>query len=171
MNFKDILDLTKNRIDELDEDEQIDIIIKNAINEAQIEIAEIDTRFQTNYIPVINGAATLPDDLYKIEKITPELIEGEYQKGNAIFSDRNTTFTIVYSSVPETLESDTDEPSISIKNHYLLSTYACYTYYSYKKKNNIAQIYLAEYQNALNKLKSTNKVGPKKFTNNYREDY
>ena len=34
MNFKQLLDLTYNMIDEVDEDEQIEIIVKGAINEA-----------------------------------------------------------------------------------------------------------------------------------------
>ena len=73
MNFKQLLDLTYNMIDEVDEDEQIEIIVKGAINEAYRDLAKIDKRISTAYIPVIMGTITLPDNCLQVVSTSPEL--------------------------------------------------------------------------------------------------
>ena len=51
MNFKEIIDLAYNMIDETDYDEQVEIIVKEAINEAYQDLAKIDMRLSIGYFP------------------------------------------------------------------------------------------------------------------------
>lgn len=170
INFGQILELTKNRIDELDQDDQIDAIIKSAVNKAYADLSEVVKTFTTAYVPVINGMATMPDDLNKVIKISPALEDGEFVDDKTIFSDRNVTFTIVYSSIPEALVNNSDEPEIPEKYHYILSTYACYSYYLSKKRLDIAQVHLNDYQGEFAKSKNTLRAAsPRTFINTYRE--
>jgi hypothetical protein len=145
--FKEIIDLTLKRVDEADAEADVLAVIKEAINHAYMfDLSKLDSRFNTAYIPVVNGIATLPDDIRDIKKITPNLLKTETRIGNAIFSDRSVTFNVVYSAVPEPMVDDTDTPDLSLALRYLLSTYACFSYYSYRKKANIADMFKAEYE-------------------------
>jgi hypothetical protein len=154
-SYKDIIDLAKYRIGEIDEDEEIEYVIKNAINQSYLfDLSKIEERLSTSFISVVNGVATLPDDLNAIVEITPKLISGEYRRGNAIVSKREgTTFTLVYSIIPEPLVNDTDVPDLSSKAKYLLATYACFSFYTYKKKAQMIDVYYGEYQRGINELK------------------
>jgi hypothetical protein len=155
MNFKEIIDLTKNRIDETDVDEQIDSIIKNAINHSYLfDLSIKDQHVKTAYITPVNGIATLPSDILKIINISPALTKGEYRVGNVIVSNREVDFTVIYSVVPKPMVSDTDKPSISERYHYSMSTYACAEYYNFKKKTSNAQIMADMYLNEISKLDS-----------------
>lgn len=147
MTFKEILDLTKNRVDETDPDAQIDLIIKEGINHSYIyDLSKLDPRLSTAYVPVANGMATLPDDLNNIVKISPSLIPGESRVGNAILSDRDVTFTITYTVVPEPMALDNDEPDLNQKFHYMLSTAGCIEYFAFKKKTNLVEMYNGLYE-------------------------
>lgn len=160
MKYSELIELTKNRIDELDVDEQIDLIIENAINHSYLfDLSSLDSRVSSSYIPVINGIATLPDDINKIISINPSLEYGERRVGNAILSNRNITFTVIYTTVPTPLINDTDTPDLSEKYHYSMSTYACYEYFMHRKKNTLAQMFYDTYQRELNKLKENDDVG------------
>lgn len=153
MTFKELLDLTKNRIDETDEDTQIDSILKNAINHAYIfDLSLKDQHVKSAYITPINGVATLPSDILKVINITPGLVYGESRIGNVIVSSRDVDFTVIYSVVPKPLVADTDKPNISEKYHYCLSTYACYQYYNFKKKSTQAQMMYQDYQQEVYKF-------------------
>lgn len=160
MNFKEIIDLTKNRIDETDDDPQIDMIVKNAINHSYMfDMVKRDPRVVVAYVPVINGTATLPDDINKVISITPELEYNERRIGNVIITNRTVTFTVIYSTVPEPLVNDTDIPDISTKYHYSMSTYACYEYFASKKKAPLAQMFQSTYMNELESLDSDDSTG------------
>jgi hypothetical protein len=153
VTFKEILDLSKNRIDELDSTTQIDEILKSAVNDAYInELSRHDKRINKAFIPVINGTATLPDDLDMVESISPSLVKGERRVGNVILSSRDVMFTIIYSYIRETLVNDADVLDISDKFKMLLSTYACYLYFQYRKKTSIAQMFLNDYEMKLAKI-------------------
>lgn len=168
MIFKDILDLTKNRIDELDSSAQIDVILKSAVNDAYIgELSRYDKRITSSIAPVINGMATLPDDIDTIESISPSLTGGERRIGNSILSSRTVTFTIVYSYVREPLVNDTDVLDMSEKFKMLLSTYACYLYFQYRKKTSIAQIFLNDYEMKLAKMFDNDNTGEETITDVY----
>lgn len=145
MTFKELIDLTKNRVNEVDPDEQVDLIIKSAINEAYIEVSKRDKRLSTAYIPIINGVATLPEDIQDIELVEPELLTGDRKIGNNILTSRTGTFKITYSALRDKLVNDNDEPDINPRFVYALSSYACYAYYLHRKKLEVANQYLNEF--------------------------
>lgn len=150
VDFEDIYLLTLDRVDEEAGDTQVDNIIKEAINHSYInDISKCDKRFVTDTITVTSGIAELPDGCDSIEKITPALGTGEYRKGNVIFSNLadDSVYSITYSPIPTGLSANADVPNCSEKYFYVMSTYACYAYFCFKKKNEVAQLYLAEYQN------------------------
>jgi hypothetical protein len=159
MNLRELINLTLERVGEREGNRRIDSVIKNAVNHAYLyDLSEKDKRLSTAYIPVINGLATLPEDINTIESISPSLIGGERRIGNAILSSRDTVFTVTYSSVREPLVEDTDEPDLNQKYQYLLSTYACYEYYNLKQDNR-ANMFLNEYQNELEKILNGDNTG------------
>jgi hypothetical protein len=170
MTFKEILDLTKNRIDELDESEQIDIMLKGAVNHAYIyELAKYDKRVSSAFVPVINGLATLPDDIDAVESISPSLVKGEKRLGNVITSSRSVTFTVLYSTVKEPLVNDTDELDMSNKFKFILSSYACFVYFQYRKKADIANMYYNEYRMGLEKLVNDDNFGDESVLDIYED--
>lgn len=155
MTLKEILDLTKNRIDETDVDEQIDSLIKNAINHSYLfDLSIKDQHVKSAYVTPVNGVATLPSDILKVISISPALTKDEHRTGNSIISNRDVDFTIIYSVVPKPMISDTDKPIVSERYHYCMSTYACAEYYNFKKKTQNAQLMLRMYQNEIDKLDS-----------------
>lgn len=147
MTFEEILEITRNRIDETYEDAQVDNIIKNAINHAYLfDLSKIDPVFKTIEVTIQDGKAILPDDLRTIESIGREYKKGEYRKGKTFFSpSNNEKIKITYSSVPERLSNNEDVPTISEDLQYLLSTKGCEVYFQHRKKNNLAIMYKDEY--------------------------
>lgn len=144
-NFNDIYLLTLNRIDEETGDSQIESILKEAINKCyMMDLTRNDRRFVKDTFTSEDGMIFLPEDLDTIERITPALAEGEYRKGNVVFVS-GSSYTIVYTTVPQPLVNDTDIPDVSSKFFYCMSTYACYAYYMYKKKVELANMFLSEY--------------------------
>jgi hypothetical protein len=153
MTFKEIVDMVKRRINETELDTQLDALVKDAVNYAYIyEIPRYDKRIDTARIPSINGACVLPDDVDTIIQITPELQYGEKRVGNVLLTKRDIMFTIAYSIIREQLVNDTDVLDLSLKFQYLLTTYACYMYWQFKKKTGIANSYLEQYQLAVQRL-------------------
>lgn len=152
-NFGDIVNLTLHRIDEDPGDEQIDDIVQSAINNAYlIDMFKNDRRFVKGVFTPEDGIVFLPEDLDTIEKITPALDPEEYRKGNVIItSDKTADYTILYSVVPSQLTRDTDVPDINPKFFYALSTYACYAFYLFKKKTELASYYINEYRDGKEK--------------------
>ena len=124
MNFKQILDLAYNIIDEVDEDEQIEVIVKNAVNEAYRELSKIDKRISTAYVPVIMGTATLPDGCLQIVQCTPELDNNDKLIGNSIITSKTGILELIYAIAPDDLENDEDEPELNVYLHEALSLYA-----------------------------------------------
>lgn len=154
--FLDIYNLVLGRVDEDTPDFPVESMIKDAINHAYDQIVKRNRRYTSTVAVVVNGIATLPDDLVSIEKITPLLVSGEYRKGNAIFSPKGTQFTIVYSASPERLVKDTDVPDVPKRFFYIMSSYACYVYYIYRKKPQIAPMYLQEYKGVIDDTEEDN---------------
>ena len=165
MTFKEIVDLTKNRIDEVDEDEQIDIIVKNAINFAySLLFVKVDNDIKTSSL-TYSDVIKLPSDLYSIIRLasgTTELNEFDYDlKGNFIIirnSSLKSNLSISYSYYPAKLTADTDV--INLKDIFCiaLSIYASYVYYIYRKKTDVAAMLLNEWNGIVNNI---NKVGDK----------
>lgn len=145
MNFKQIIDLAYNTIDEVDYDEQIEIIVKEAINEAYYDMAKIDKRLATAYAPIIRKVATLPLDCVSVIEATPELGDGDKIIGNSIITNKTGTLEIVYATSREPLINDTDEPDLHISLQHNLSNFACYRYFLHRKKGEIADRFLNKY--------------------------
>lgn len=149
MNFKDIQDIAYNMIDEVDLDEQVEIIVKSAINESYMSLCARDKRVQTAYVPIIMGVATLPEDIISVEKITPPLGQTDKRIGSNIITDKTGTFSVLYSYVREPLVTDNDEPDLHLTLQYALATYACYKYFEYRKKESVASTFLTNYSMAI----------------------
>lgn len=154
MNFKQIIEITMNRINETDIDEQIDIIVKSAINHSYLhDLSTIEPSISTAYIPAINGLITLPEDFSKIINISPDNIIKKI--GNNLLVSKDGIYTIMYEVTPEPLVNDEDTPLISEKLQYLLSTYACYEYFNYRKKIQVANNFLNQYLSEKEKISQT----------------
>lgn len=145
MNYKEIVDSVYNNIDEVDFDAQIEIIVKNAINESYIRLCAEDVRLAKAFIPIINGVATLPTNLISIVKSTPELGNLDYTVGGSIVTEKTGMLEILYSYVRERLIEDTDEPDLHDTLQNALATFAQYKYLLHRKKINEAQMLLNEY--------------------------
>ena len=155
MNFKQILDLAYNIIDEVDEDEQIEVIVKNAVNEAYRELSKIDKRISTAYVPVIMGTATLPDECLQVIQCTPKLDGNDKLIGNSIITSKTGILEMVYAVAPDDLEQDEDEPELNVYLHEALSLYAVYKYMLHRKKETMAQQFLNRYMMKINDYEET----------------
>lgn len=147
MNFKELLDITRNLIDEIDVDEQVDVIIKSAINQAYQELGLMDSRVTSTVIPIINRLLTVPTDFVKIVTSTPSL-EGSRKIGNSFLTDKTGTVTMVYEYSREMLVNDTDEIDLAQELLYPLALYGASKYFAYRKKVEVANHFIESYNNA-----------------------
>lgn len=167
MNLSELKDAINNLIDELDVDEQVDIIITNAINKAISDLSKIDKKLSSAYCPVIMGKAELPEDLLEVIDITPSLIANERRIGSSILSKRNVTFEVVYNYTREKLINDTDEPELHEDLHYAIVVYACAMYFKHRKKPDISDMYMNEYE--MNKMTYLQTLNEDKFGDGQNE--
>lgn len=149
MTFNEIRELAMNMIDETDVDEQVDIIVNNAINKAYADLCKKDIRLTRAYIPIINGIATLPNNLIKIESTKPSLSGNDKKVGNTILTDKSGVLEVLYAYTREALKELTDEPDLHENLHRTLAYYACYKYFSYRKKPDIAKLFFEDFNNDL----------------------
>ena len=145
LTLKDIVNLTIKSLKIKQDDVNSIALIKNAINKAYIDLSNIDKRVSRAYIPIINGVATLPNNLNKIIKTNPKLTFLDYTVGNSIITDKTGVIEVLYSYTREPLIEDTDEPDLDITLQYALSTYACYKYFEHKKDILTANSFLNNY--------------------------
>ena len=155
MNFKEIIDLAYNMIDETDYDEQVEIIVKEAINEAYQDLAKIDMRLAIGYFPIIRKMATLPIECIKIVEATPEISGTDKVVGNTIVTSKTGVFEILYATARENLEYDTDEPDLHVSAHHNLANFACYKYWLHRKKIEVAQAFMQKYMMERSNLEIT----------------
>jgi hypothetical protein len=151
--FGDIVECAKQLINRAGEvDDQIDVIVKNAINYAYTnEIGLKDKRFNTAYIPVVNGLAKLPSDLLSVEEIKPSLKPGDRLLGeSAIKTSFKGVLEVLYTVIREPLLKDNEEPDVNKKYFWALVMYGCYAYFKHRKKPNEESSYYISYQQALN---------------------
>ena len=153
MTLKEILTDVYNNIDEVDEDEQVEIIVKNAINEAYAELCAEDVRTSRAYVPVINGVATLPDGLISIIKMNPEKKSGDTIKGNSLITSNTGVIELFYTYQRDSLVNDDDEPDFHKSLVGALPIYAHYKYRMYRKKYNMAQLLLQEYNRIITQFR------------------
>lgn len=155
--FGDLLELAKNRIDEVDPDPQIDKIIKEGINHAYLfKIPKADKRLKTMTLTVNNGMVNIPSEVFRIEKFNPSLSGSDYRVGDTLFVDLKdgSTMTIIYEANREPLISEMETPEVSDRAKYLLSTYGCYAYHMHRKRANISMSFLREFQEGIDELES-----------------
>lgn len=150
MKYAEIKTKVDNIIDETDEDEQIDIIVKLAINEAYSLLAPMDKRLTRAFVPIVNGVSTLPNNLLEVVSIKPKLTGNDRVEGNAILTEKKGVFEILYSYVRETLIKDEDEPDLHETLQYAMVDYACYKYYMHRKKDNVAMLFFNNYKQTIN---------------------
>lgn len=146
MNKSAVIAATKNRIDEVDVDDQIDSIIADAFDYSyRYDLGKLDKRFSNAYCPVVNGMAVLPDDILDVEQVTPALLITEKRRGNVIMSAQDVTFAVLYSIVrPD--PSDTEELDMDLSLQHMIMFYCCSAYYDYKRKLDISNQYITEYK-------------------------
>lgn len=149
MTFKEILDVVYNTIDETDYDDQIEVIVKSAINEAYQSLCKEDVRLNRAYLPIINGLCTLPTNIINIVKTTPELAGGDRVIGNSVITDKSGVIELLYSYVREVLINDEDEPDLHEILVNAIPHYASYKYFSHRKKGEVANIFYGNYMNAI----------------------
>lgn len=147
MNYGEVIENVKNIIDETDEDTQIDSIIKSSVNEAYQELCRVDIKLSTSYIPVINGIATLPDDLINIVDISPKLTGTDRIVGNFIISSlESEMYTVIYNYRRDVLSAVEDELDLDLGLHYALVMYASSIYFKHRKRVELSQLFNMEYQ-------------------------
>lgn len=152
MKYAEIKTKVDNIIDETDDDEQIDIIVKLAINEAYSLLAPMDKRLTRAFVPIVNGVSTLPNNLLEVVSIKPKLSGSDRVEGNSILTDKKGVFEILYSYVRESLTADNDEPDLHETLQYAMVDYACYKYYMHRKKDNVAMLFFNNYQQTISKF-------------------
>lgn len=156
MKFIEIKTLAYNLIDETDLDEQVEIIVENSINEAYSELCKKDIRLTTAFVPIINRVATLPEDIIEIHECIPELEAGDRLIGSNIITDKEGILEIIYSYIREPLTNDNDEPDLHLDLQYALANFACYKYFLYRKKVEIANGFLNNYESKVYKFEQSN---------------
>ena len=164
MTYADILTSIYNIIDEVDLDDQVTIIVKNAVNESYARLCAEDVRLTKAYVPVINGVATMPTNLISIVKLTPALTNTDFVKGNSIVTNNTGTFELLYSYVREALDLDTDEPDLHDTLIGALVSFAHYKYFLHRKKADMAQLMLNEYNSCIYTFKDLIKSRDKDMT-------
>lgn len=154
MNFRELITLANNTVDETDYDEQIEAIIKNAINKAYIDLSNVDLRVTKGYLPVINGIATIPTNCFKIVQTTPKLSNTDKVIGNSIITDKTGVIEMLYSYTREPMIEDTDEPDLNTTLQYAIVSYACYKYFEHRKKIDVANSFLNNYMQEVQSFNS-----------------
>lgn len=145
MDYREILNITRNLIDEIDEDEQIDVIIKSGIQQGYRELCKVDKRPSITYIPIIRRIATLPDDFDSFIECKPELGEGDRKVGNAIITDKEGTLEVMYNTSRPPLIKDSDIPDLAEELHYGIVLYACFMYFQHRKKGDVASSFFSQF--------------------------
>lgn len=145
MTFDEIKQICFNTIDEVDEDEQIDIIVSNAINEAYAILSRKDKRLTRAFLPIIQGIVTLPSNCLDVIKITPILGSEDIVIGNSIMTDKTGILTVLYNYRRDRLVNPTDEPDLHDNLVDAAIAYACYRYWEHRKKIEVSQLFLSNY--------------------------
>lgn len=145
MTFEELKEVVFNTIDEIDEDEQIDIIVSNALNEAYAILSRKDKRLARAFVPIINGIANLPNNCLDIIKITPELKNTDTIIGTNVMTDKTGVLEILYNYRRDKLVNPTDEPDLHENLQDAMVAYACYRYWQHRKKAEVSQIFLNNY--------------------------
>lgn len=143
--FGDILSLAKKRCN-ISDITDFDDILSTAINSVYIELKKKNPIVATAAVSSVNKVLTLPTDCMDIISLDPCLYTDEYRLGDTLILQQDSSYSIIYTKVPGPLINNTDIPLLNKKYFYALSTYGCYAYFNYKKKQNEAMAYMQEYR-------------------------
>lgn len=146
MKFGELKQLALNRIDETDYDEQIDNIVSGALNSAYLQLCKIDKRIDRAYIPIIRGICTMPDNYIGLVSCSPALQYGDRVLGKNIITSNEGVEEVLYYYTREPITDDEEEPDLAEVLQYAMVSYAVYKYYIHRKKNELAEIALNDYQ-------------------------
>lgn len=149
MIFKEIQEIINNMIDEIDYDEQVDIIIKSALNQAYSKLCKEDKRLNRAFIPIIDGVATLPSNLLSIVESTPKLDGIDKVVGNKIITDKTGMLDIKYNYIRKKLVNDEDKIDLHDILQDAMISFACAKYYKHRKKIDIASMYMQDFNESL----------------------
>lgn len=168
--FLELLTFTKNRVNFIDEDEQVDMILKEALNYAYTTISKQFKTIQTAYLPIIEGVAVLPEDCLEVISIDPALTGSDKIKGANIMTQHEGTLAVSYVGTIDPLQKDTDVLDIPQQYIYPISTYACSVYYGFKKKLDLADFHFSQYMQTLEELKVADEYGVNNQIQNFYGD-
>lgn len=155
--FKDAISDVLNRVEEDPIDEVEDDIlqmVKNGINEGYMLIAaKADKRTKNVTFSYVDGYV-LPDDFVEVVSLSHSTIGRLSILDYEIIADllyvrskdaQNGSITLTYANYPQALVNDTDVVNISANYYYSLLVYGSYTYYVYRRKPDIAEMLLNEF--------------------------
>jgi hypothetical protein len=145
----------------IDEDTQVDMIIKNGINHFYMhDLAKISKNVQTGMIMPVMGLAKLPDDCLSVISIQPELNDDDYiiEGSDTIKTSHTELLTVIYNAFREPLSADTDIPEVNRKYWYPMALYGCYAYYMHRKKEVEAREYFVFLQTELSAVEDKHQL-------------
>lgn len=160
MNFKEVLDMTRNIIDEVDVDEQIDVIIKNAINFAYLNIInKIDKKSETIDV-VYSKIYKLPSNCNSIIDIFSgdnvlSYVDYSVKSDVIIFHKKFDNLKLLYTKSVAPLVLDTDVLEIDDRYCLACAMYGAYVYSIHRKRIELASILLSDYNNLIKDNKTT----------------
>lgn len=155
MTFNDVLTTIRNLIDEPDVDEQIDSIVKNAVNYAYLMIvSKIDKRSTSKeityskYIKFPNDFVSLIDVLSGDEILSRD----EYSvKGDMLIfhTNRFNTMTLLYNKTIVPLVNGTDVLDIDDRYCFACAMYGAYVYSIHRKRTELASLLLNDFNSLI----------------------
>lgn len=161
MNLKQVMDLVNNIIDETDYDEQVDIIVKNAINYAYLTIAsKIDKRSETVDL-VYTKVYKLPKDCNTVIDIFSDdyvLSSTDYsvKSDSIIFHNKeHLNLKLLYSKNISPLINETDILEIDDRYCFACAMYGAYAYSVHRKRIELAGLLLSDFNRLITTDKTT----------------
>lgn len=155
MTFKDILDMARNIVDEVDEDEQVDVILKSAINYAYLNIITLVDKKSKVVDVTYSKIYTLPDDFFSIidvfsgdEVLSP--LDYSLKSNVIIFHKKYDNIKLLYTNTTEPFVNDTDEFGLDDRYGLACAMYGAYVYSVHRKRIELASVLLSDYNNILN---------------------
>lgn len=155
MTFKEVLDMARNIIDEVDVDEQIDIILKSAVNFAYLNISNtIDKKSKTVDF-TYSKVYTLPTDCVSIIDIFSgdyvlSMLDYSVKSDAVIFHKKYDTLKLLYTKTVTPLKADSDVLDIDDRYCFACAMYGAYAYSVHRKRTELAGLLLSDYNNILN---------------------
>lgn len=161
MNLGEVITLTNNIIDEVDYDEQIESIIKNAINYAYLTIAtKIDKRSEIIDI-TCSKIVKLPSNCNSVIDIFADdyiLSSSDYsiKSDNIIFHNSDfSTLKLLYNKNISPLVNNDDILEIDDRYCFACAMYGAYVYSIHRKRIELAGLLLSDYNRLLSDNKTT----------------